>query len=272
VSPGKFLAVAGVEYVKLAGQLKTRVLLAACLVSPFAFALAMVLQSSLPEDTLFGRAVKDSGFALPLVVLGFAALWVFPAVTSVVAGDIYSAEDRYGTWASVLTRSCSRSDVFVGKVLMALAFSLIAVAVLAMSSVVAGALFIGRQPLIGLSGALVPPTQALFRVTLAWLSVLPPAFAFTAVAVLTSIATRSSAAGIGLPVVVGLLLQVAAFVDGSEAIRRLLITTAFGAWHGLMTEPPHYQPLVTGSIVSGVYFVVCLMFAYRLLRRRDVGA
>jgi ABC-2 type transport system permease protein len=245
--------------------------LAVCVAGPFAFAAAIRVQSSLPEDTLFGRSVKESGFAASLVVLGFAALWVFPVLTGVVGGDLFSSEDRYGTWATVLTRSRSRADVFAGKVVTALGFSLLAVTVLAVSSVAAGILVVGSQPLIDLSGALLPPAQALVRVALAWASVLPPAFGFTALAVLLSVATRSSAAGIGLPVVAGLAMQLCSYVDGPEAVHRLLITSAFGAWHGLLNEHPYYRPLVHGTIVSGVYFVVCLMVAYRMLRRRDIG-
>src|SRR6185295_15979334 len=192
-------AVVNVECVKLAAQIKARAALAVCAAGPFAFAAAMRVQSSLPEDTLFGRSVKESGFAVPLVVLGFAALWVFPLLASVVGGDVFSAEDRYGTWSAVLTRSRSRGEVFTGKVLTALAFSSLAVAALAVSSVAAGVLVVGPQPLINLSGTLLPSAQALIRVALAWASVLPPAFAFTALAVLLSVATRSSAAGIGLP-------------------------------------------------------------------------
>jgi ABC-2 type transport system permease protein len=231
----------------------------------------MRAQSSVPSDTLFGRAVKESGFAVPLVILGFAALWAFPVLASVVGGDLFSAEDRYGTWKTVLTRSRSRAEVFTGKVLTALGFSSIAVAVLALSSVTAGMLVIGRQPLIDLTGVLVPPPQALVRVGLAWTSVVPPALAVTALAVLISVATRSSAAGIGLPVVVALTMQLYAFVDGPEAVRRLTITSAFGAWHGLLSEPPYYRPLVHGGIVSGVYLVLSLAIAYRLLQRRDIG-
>jgi hypothetical protein len=69
------VSVAGVECSKLLAQLKARVVLAACVLGPFAFAVATRVQSSLPEDTLFGRSVRESGFAVPLVVLGFAALW-----------------------------------------------------------------------------------------------------------------------------------------------------------------------------------------------------
>jgi ABC-2 type transport system permease protein len=266
------LAVAGVECAKLAAQLKARLVLVVCVAGPFVFAAVMRLQESLPTDTLFGRAVKDSGFAVSLVVLGFAALWAFPVLASIIGGDLFSAEDRYGTWATVLTRSRSRIEVFAGKALTALGFSSFAVLALAASSVVAGALVIGTQPLINLSGLQIPSATALSQVTLAWLSVLPPALGFTALAVLLSIATRSSVAGVGLPVVAGLTMQLSTLVDGPEPVRRLLMTSAFGAWHGLLTEPPFYRPLIHGTVVSGLYFVVCMAIAYRLMRRRDIGA
>ena len=84
-------AVITVEWLKLAAQLKARAVLAACLAGPIAFAAVIRLQSSLPEDTLFGRSVKYSGFALPLVVLGFAALWALPVLGSLVGGDLFSS-------------------------------------------------------------------------------------------------------------------------------------------------------------------------------------
>jgi ABC-2 type transport system permease protein len=271
VSARGALVVAGVESSKLAAQAKVRILLAACVLGPFGFAVAMRVQSSLPVDTLFGRAVKESGFAVSLVVLGFAALWVFPALASVVGGDLFSAEDRYGTWKTVLTRSRSRSEVFAGKVLAALGSASLALLVLAISSIAAGVLVIGSQPIIDLTGAPVPSTQALVRVASAWVTALLPALAFAGLALLVSVGTRSSAAGIGLPVVLGLIMQLVAFVDIPEATRLLLITSAFGSWHGLLSEPAYYSPLIRGATVSGMYLVVCLVVAYRMLRRRDIG-
>jgi ABC-2 type transport system permease protein len=145
------------------------------------------------------------------------------------------------------------------------------VIILAASSVAAGILIVGPQPLINLSGVLLEPPRAAMRVALAWASVLPAALALTAFAIVVSIATRSSAAGIGLPVVIALIMQLSAFVDGPEIPRRLLITSSFVAWHGLLAEPSYYGPLVHGTLVSAVYFVVCLTIAYRLMHRRDVG-
>jgi ABC-2 type transport system permease protein len=265
------LAVAGAECVKLRAQLTARIVLVLCAAAPWAFAAVMRLQATVPEDTLFGRSVKESGFATPLVVLGFGALWVFPVLASIVGGDLFSAEDRYGTWASVLTRSRGRAEIFTGKVMIALSFSTLAIVALGASSVAAGMLVIGIQPLIDLSGAVLPPGQALVRVALAWASVLPPTLGLAAVAVLLSVASRSSVTGIAVPVVAGLLMQLCAYVDGPEAIRRLLIVTALGAWHGLLTEHPYYRPLVGGMAVSALYVIMCLAAAYRLFRRRDIG-
>jgi ABC-2 type transport system permease protein len=271
MTPRGIAAVARVERRKLAGQMKTRGVLAACALAPFAFVWTVNLQNNLPEDTLFGRAVKESGFATPLVILGFAALWMLPALTAVVGGDLFSAEDRFGTWPSVLTRSRSRAEVFWGKVTVALAFSCIEIALLGAASIAAGVLVVGAQPLVDLSGALEPPGQALRGVALSWLSVLPAAWGFTAVAVLLSVWTRSSAAGVGVPVVAGLIMQLLAAIDGADVMRRLLLTSGFVAWRGLLTDRPYYGPLVVGTMVSAAYVFVCLAAAFVITQRRDIG-
>lgn len=270
MTPRGFAAAAGVEWSKTVSQRKTQLTIAACAISPFAFAATMLIQSSLPEDTLFGRAAKDSGFAIPLVVLGFAGLWAFPVIASLTAGDIFAAEDRFGTWTTVLTRSRSRHEIFAGKVAVALLFSAAAIGILGVSSLAAGVIVIGVNPLISLSGMALPPLEAVIRVAGAWMSVLPPVLGFSAAAILVSIATRSSVAGIGVPIAAGLGMQLYALVDGPEFARWLLISSAFGGWHGLLSEPPYYRPAFYGSLVSAVYFLVCLASAYRLFERRDV--
>ncbi len=264
-------AVAGVECSKLFAQRKVQLLFAVCLVAPFGFAVVVLIQSSLPADTLFGRAVKDSGLAVSLVILGFAALWGLPVVSSIAGGDVFSAEDRYGTWKTILTRSRTRLEIFTGKLVAAAGVSLAAVIVLALGSVAAGIVVVGAQPIIGLSGVLLSAPEASARIGLAWLSVVPPVLALTAVAMAVSILTRNSAAGVALPVIAALGMQLLALIDGPELPRRLLITSAFGAWHGLLADPPFFGPLFDAMLVSAVYAGAALLLAYRTLRRREIG-
>jgi ABC-2 type transport system ATP-binding protein len=255
------LAVVRTELTKLAAQAKTWVALAACVLGSFAFAIAMATQSALPEDTLFGRAARSSGFAIPLVVLGFAAAWALPVLAALVGGDVFSAEDRHGTWPTVLTRSRSRSEIFTGKVAVALGFAAVAVLALAAASLTAGVLVIGRQPLLGLSGAELRPDRALEMTAGAWLTAVPPTLAFAAVAVLASIVTRSSVAGVGLPVLLGFGMQLASFLNGPALARRLLLTSAFDAWHGLFLDPAVVTAATRSVALSGAYLALGLAAA-----------
>jgi ABC-2 type transport system permease protein len=267
--PGRIRSVFSVEWTKVWAQRKTITLVAACAVGPFVFAVSMQVQSTVPSDTLFGRNVHESGFAIPLVVLGFASLWILPALASSVGGDVFSAEDRYRTWTPLLTRSRTRAEIFVGKVMVASAFSALVVIVLAASSVIAGALIVGTQPLIDLSGVPLQPPAALTRIGFAWASVVMPSLAFTSIAMLLSVATRSSVAGVGLPVVIGLAMQLCSFLDGPERARRLLLTSAFSAWHGLLAQPHFYRPLIDGTLISTAYAAIAIAAAYSILRQRD---
>ncbi|MFF1812177.1 ABC transporter permease, partial [Streptomyces sp. NPDC058251] len=60
------------ELVKLVSQWRIRLLVLACWIVPALFVAAVSRQSTLPVDTLFGRWMHATGWAGPLVMLGFA--------------------------------------------------------------------------------------------------------------------------------------------------------------------------------------------------------
>ena len=258
------------ELRKLLAQTRTRALVLVCLLGPPLLALVLGAQTGLPKDTLFGRHVHDSGFALPLLVLGFAGLWAFPLLTSLVAGDIFAAEDGHGTWAALLTRSRSRSEVFTGKVLASCVAALSLLAVAATSSVLSGVALAGARPLTGLSGSDLPPGRAAVLVLLSWACAVPPLLGFTALACLVSVVSRSSVIGVGGPVVLGLLMQLVSLLGGLGSATNVLLTAPFAAWHGLVRDQPYYGPLWQGALVSLVWSVGCLAVARHVLLRRDV--
>ncbi|HWI43370.1 MAG TPA: ABC transporter permease [Nocardioides sp.] len=264
------VGVLGFELRKLRAQWRTRVVLLAALVAPLPIAVVIHAQGRPPKDSLFGRYATTNGFALALLVLGFASQWVLPLLTAVVAGDIFASEDQHGTWKTVLTRSSSRGRIFVAKVVASIAFAIVMLLLLAASTIASSVLVGGHQVLTGLGGQLIPAGTALRLVSEAWLTALPPTIGFTCLAVLLSVWSRNPAVGIAAPVVIGMVMQLVGAMGGVEALRPFLLTTPYEAWHGLLALPRFTGPLVSGALTSAVWSVLTLAVAYALLRRRDI--
>jgi ABC-2 type transport system ATP-binding protein len=266
------LAVCAVESRKLSSQVKPRVLLAACLLGPWLFELAVKGTGSLPADTLYGQWMLESSAALPLVVLTFAASWAFALLGSLVGGDAFSSEDRLGTWPTLLTRSRPQSAIVAGKIVVSIVCTLVFVAALAISAGVAGLVLAEGGPLPGLTGELLPTGHAFRLVAISWLAAVPTALAWTSLALVLSAPTRNSVIGIGVPAVLGILLQLAWFVDGPPAVREALPSAALDAWHGLFETPSHAAPLVTAVIVAVGWTALGMLALALVIRRRDAVA
>ncbi len=259
------------EMEKLTAQFRTRLAVAVALLGPPLFAVGLLFATDVPSDTLFGRWVADSGYAVPLVVLGFAGSWGFPLLVCLVAGDIFSAEDHYRTWTGLLTRSVARRTIFGGKVWAVATYGLVVLVLATISSLLSGLWTVGNRPLVGLSGNLLPPGRAVGLVLSSWMSVLPAVFSFAALGILVSVATRNSLAGILLPTIVGALLQLLLLVGGPlDAVRPFLLGASFLAWLGLFADPAFPSPMVVGIAGAVVYSAIFLGSSWALFRRRDV--
>jgi ABC-2 type transport system permease protein len=258
------------EIRKLRAQLRAKAVLVGALVLPVIVVVVIHGQSRPPKDTLFGRFATVNGFALALLVLGFAAQWVLPLLTAVVAGDIFASEDQHGTWKTVLTRSTSRAQLFWAKTLTAVGFAAIVLVVLAASTIASSVVIVGHQPLTGLSGQTIPAAEALRLVAASWATMLPPMLGFTCLAILLSVWSRNPAVGIAAPVVIGMVMQLVGALGGVEPIRPFLLTTGFESWHGLLADPRFTGPLTGGVLTSAAWSALSLGAAFVLLRRRDI--
>lgn len=262
-------AAVATELSRLRRQTRVRLMLGVCLLAPVAFALVVGLTGTLPADTLYGRWLTESGAALPLVVLAFAASWAFPLLGSVIAGDLLAAEDRLGTWPTLLTRSVRRRTIVLAKCLVAAASTVTCVALVAVSATVSGLVLAGRTPLIGLSGQVIGPGVALRLVAVAWAASIPTALAWTALALVLSALTRTAIVGIAGPAVLGVLGQLATLVDGPPVLRRLLLSSTLEGWHGLAEIPSDATPLLTAVLVGLGWTAVGVLALTVVLSRRD---
>jgi ABC-2 type transport system permease protein len=257
------------ELVKLLAHWRVRILIGLCWIGPAVTVVVASGQSTLPSDTLFGREMHATGWAGALVVLSFAGSWFFPLLTSVVAGDVFSSEDRLGTWRHLLVAVRSKRRIFMAKSLASLTVLLMCVPGLAVSGI-AGGLVVGSRPLTGLDGHLLPPADAAGKLLLAWLCVLAPILAFAAIGLLASVIFGRSPIGLLLPAFGGLGMQLASQVlPMPVAVRLALPSFAFLSWNGVFTSPPMIGPMLTGIAVSLAWAVTATALAYVLFMRRD---
>ena len=257
------------ELVKLVSQWRIRLVVLACWVAPALFVAGVSQQDTLPVDTLFGRWMHATAWAGPLVLLGFAGTWALPLLTSLVAGDVFAAEDRLGTWRHLLVAVRSPRRIFAAKALASLTVIVLMVAGLAASSAIGGLLAVGNQPLTGLDGHQLGAGEAAARVALAWLCALAPTLALAGIGLLGSVALGRSPMGLLLPAVVALALQLAQMLPLPVAVRLALPSYAFLAWNGLFTSPAQLGPLLIGVAVSLLWAVAATTLAYLLFVRRD---
>jgi len=263
-------AVLAVEMRKILAQTKTRVIALVLVVAPWVFILLVLHQDRLPLETLYGRYLKVSGFATPMVVLVAAAQWVLPLLASIVSGDMFSAEDNHGTYKTILTRSTSRNAIFWGKTLTALVTTGALILLLGASSLLAGLTTVGAQSFVDVGSGGVSPGHGLWMVVGSWLSVLPPVIGFAAIALCVSILTRSSVLGVVVPVVVGLVFQMYTFLNAWDTVRHSLLNTPMNAWRGLYDNPSYSAPFWHGLAVSAVYTALFLAVGYFAFRNRNV--
>lgn len=263
------MSAARTERRKLVAQLPLRLLVVVTALGPVVFAVLLKVQSGTPTDALFGVWVHTSGFAISLVVLGFAGTWGFPIIAGVLAGDLFASEDRRGTWKTILTRSRSRGEVFAGKALAAMTFATALGVLLAASSLIAGLILVGGQRMVDLSGRELGSAHLLLLVSLSWLIALLPVLAYTALAILFSVATRNGIIGVLGPILVALVTQLLALLGNGVIVHLLLIGSAFDAWHGLFVAHPFFGPLIVSVLVCLAWIAGSLLAAWLILRRRE---
>lgn len=257
------------ELAKISSLIRVRAIFVLGIIGPFLAVATLHVQSATPGDTAFGQWVHSSGFAIPMTLLGFGAQWVGPVLIAVVAGDIFSAEDHFGTWKTVLTRSRTRGQLFAGKFFAALTFAVFVMVLLTVTDLVAG-LLAGTQPVVGLGGQLVPAGHAAALEVASYASDLPPLLGFTALAMMLSVVSRNSVVGIGGTIVITLVLQVVTLVSLPAWTQMALLSTPFVAWHGFWEQPAFFGEFLWGLVTSAGWFAVCAAVAWLVFRQRTI--
>ena len=259
------------ELRKLRAQKRTYLGLVGAMLVPIAFVVALAAQNGAgPSDVPLGRGLRETGLAVPFVVLFFMSIWGLPLVTALVAGDIVASESHNGTLKTILTRSRERGQVFAGKTCAAATYTLVALFAMVALGVAAGVIEFGWHPLTSLSGTKVAPLTGLGLLALSSLVYAWPLLAIAAFGILLSTVTRNSAASVVGTLMFALLMQLLGALPGTEPIRPYLLGEQFSAWHGLLRRPTDWAPIERAAWVCAIYAAVSLCAGYLVFLRRDV--
>ena len=259
------------ELRKLRSQKRTYLGLGAAALVPIIFAVALALRPGGPQDVPFGRYVHDTGLAVPLVLLLFGSIWLFPLITALVAGDIVAAEDNNGTLKTILTRSVERGQIFWGKTLAALSYAALAILVTGVVATAGGIIVSGFNPITTLSGTTVSAPRGLGLVAASLGVYLLPIIAVACIGLLFSTVFRNSAAAIVGTLMFSLLLQLLTIIPGLDGLRPYLLSTQFNSWQGFLRTPVDWAPIVRAAWVCALYGVPAIAGGYLVFLRRDVA-
>jgi ABC-2 type transport system permease protein len=262
------------ELRKLAAQRRAQVGLGVAAAAPVVLVAAIEIHPPAPTDSglpFFLRFAVESGFAVPLIMLLFSALFLFPLVTALVAGDIVAAEDHNRTLKTILTRSASRNAIFAAKVGAAFTYALAALAAMGVAGTVAGGLASGFDPLPTFS-SVISPGRALALVGASLAVYAMPVLALASVGILLSTTSRNSAAAVVGTLMVALVMQLTQIVPvlDAPAAQRWMLTSQLYAWETLFRTPLDWAPIVHAAYISAVYATASLTVAWAHFLRRDV--
>ena len=259
------------EVRKLRAQRRTYLGFAAAIGAPLLFVGALAVQSGAPTDEPFGASVRSSALAIPLLMLVFGSIWLFPLIAALVAGDIVASEDNNGTLKTILTRSVDRGHIFAGKALVAAAYAIVAASLTVVTAIVAGTFESGFNPLTTLSGTTVSAIRATELVVISLGVYLLPLLAIVAIGVLLSTITRNSAAAVVGTLMISLLMQLISVLPGLGGVRPYLLTEQFNAWQGLLRQPIDTAPIAHAAWICPLYAIPAIVIAYLVFLRRDVA-
>jgi ABC-2 type transport system permease protein len=259
------------EVSKLLAQKRTYLGLVTAVLVPVIFVVVLVLQTGGPNDVPLGRYIRDTGLAVPFVVLFFMSIWGLPLITALVAGDIVASESHNGTLKTILTRSRERGEVFAGKALATATYTLVVVFAMGLTGLIAGSLAWGFHPLTSLSGTQVSAGHGFGLLLLSLLVYTLPLAGIAAFGVFLSTVTRNSAAAVVGALMWALLMQLLGVLPGTESIRPYLLGTQFDAWHGFLRVPADWTPVIRALWVCAFYIGLPAIAAYIVFLRRDVA-
>jgi ABC-2 type transport system permease protein len=142
-----------------------------------------------------------------------------PAViAALVAGDIVASEREEGTLKTVLTRSLTRTELLLGKLLALFTYLVLALAVFFLVCTVGGVIAWGFNPLVNISGQRISALHALALDLPALVIYTLPVLAIACFGFFLSVVTGQSVPAVGGTLIYAMSLQGVAAISAIKDV------------------------------------------------------
>jgi ABC-2 type transport system permease protein len=221
----------------------------------------------------FGSLVDlatSSGLNFALFCLAVSAGFLLVVVVALFFGDTVASEASWGSLRYLLAVPVPRARLLGVKLVVAAAYSLVALLILTATALLAGTLRYGWHPLGSTVAAEIPAGTGLVRLlgVLAYLAV--TLLVVAGLAFLLSVLTDAALGAVGGAVLLWILSSILDQITALGGIRNVLPSHYSDAWLGLLSTPAQIDDIAKGAITAVVYATLFWSLAFWRFTRKDI--
>jgi ABC-2 type transport system permease protein len=264
------------EVRRQASRRRTQLALGFMILLPLIILVAFQFNGSSDDDNgrgEFGSLIElatAGGLNFTLVSIFVSASFLFVVVVALFCGDTVASEASWGSLRYLLAIPVPRARLLAVKLVVALAYSALALLLLAGTALLAGTLRYGWAPLRSTVAAEIPAGEGLLRLLgiLGYLAVMLMVVA--GLAFLLSVSTDAALGAVGGAVLLWILSSILDQFTALGVLRDFLPTHYSNAWLGLLSTPVQTDDIVRGCISAICYATVFWSLAFWRFTRKDV--
>lgn len=264
------------EFRRQASRRRTQLALGFMVLLPLIVLVAFQFDSGNDDDGGGGEfssladLATSGGLNFTLFSLLVSASFLLVVVVALFCGDTVASEASWGSLRYLLAVPVPRARLLAVKLLVALAYSGLALLLLAGTALLAGTLRYGWEPLRSQVSAQLDPAEGLLRLAavLGYLAVV--LLAVAGLAFLLSVVTDAALGAVGGAVLLWIMSSILDQIEALGALRSFLPTHYANAWLGLLSTPVQTDDLVRGCISAIAYATLFWSLAFWRFTRKDV--
>ncbi len=270
---GAFLRLYRSEVWLLLRRRRNQILLAVLAVIPIFIGVAVKISAPQNGDgpQFIGR-ITGNGLFLVFTAITVAIPFFLPLIISVVAGDAIAGEAGLGTLRYILTVPVGRGRLLTVKSLAVATFTAIAVLIVALVGLLAGAALFGLHSLVLLSGDTVSLGDGLLRTLGVVVYVTIALFALASGGLLISTLTENAIAAMASAVSIAVFSALLDAVPQLSAIHPALLTDHWLGYGELLRTSISTSDLTRWTLLHLAYAAIFLSLAWSRMTTKDVSS